>query len=335
MAASGAERARCGWSVRSTELPGPRGNGQPARAGRVPGPGANGRSADQTAAIDEHPEPRPGRFVLLLSEMQKCPTSSRVRRCGASAPAVKDTAFAARFARPAVTAAGWRGKPALTRTSSKPRSARRTDAFGHTESTPERCQAKHPRRTSHARRSNPPRLAITPDGDRIVGDPPSHRPIRVKAARSFPASIRNIRMANHHTQNSLSRRLKPRTDVTGRSAGAALRPVADDVAPTQAEISLDRRPSAHARLTAGSSAPFNTWCVAAPAQSRKLTTQRHEHDQPTGVSQRQWAGPGHDRRACASSRSRNPRGLVGGGCGDPQADPRSRDRTLQTTRAQC
>lgn len=74
-----------------------------------------------------------------------------------------------------------------------------------------------------------------------MGGPPSHRPIRVKAAGSFPASIRNIRMANYHTQNPLSRSLRPRTDVISRSTGAALRPVADDVAPTHAGISLGRR----------------------------------------------------------------------------------------------
>ena len=48
-------------------------------------------------------------------------------------------------------------------------------------------------------------------------------------------------MSNDHTQNSLPRSLRPRTDVTSRSTGPALRPVADDVAPTQAGISLDRR----------------------------------------------------------------------------------------------
>ncbi len=96
-------------------------------------------------------------------------------------------------------------------------------------------------RSEHPRQKNrSARLAIAPDRDRRIA-PPSHRPIRVKAAGSFPASIRNIRMANHHTQNSLSRSLRPRADVTTRSTGAALRPVADDVAPTQSGISLDRR----------------------------------------------------------------------------------------------
>lgn len=70
---------------------------------------------------------------------------------------------------------------------------------------------------------------------------PSHRPIRVKPARSCPASIRNIRMASDHTQTFLSQSPRPRTDVTSRSTGVAVRLVADDVAPTQAGISLDRR----------------------------------------------------------------------------------------------
>jgi hypothetical protein len=68
----------------------------------------------------------------------------------------------------------------------------------------------------------------------------SHRPIRVKAARSSPASIRSVRMANDHTQSSLSRSLGSRRDVANRSIGAALRPVADDVGLTQPGISLER-----------------------------------------------------------------------------------------------
>jgi hypothetical protein len=47
-------------------------------------------------------------------------------------------------------------------------------------------------------------------------------------------------MANDHTQNSLSRSLGPRTDVASRSIGAALRPDPDDLAPTEARISLER-----------------------------------------------------------------------------------------------
>jgi hypothetical protein len=70
---------------------------------------------------------------------------------------------------------------------------------------------------------------------------PSHRPIRVKPARSCPASIPSIRMATDHARNSLSRSLRPRTPVTGRFTGGVLRLVADRVAPTQAEINLDRR----------------------------------------------------------------------------------------------
>lgn len=49
----------------------------------------------------------------------------------------------------------------------------------------------------------------------------------------------------------------------------------------------------------------------APARSRQLATERDEHDQPTGLSQRQWAGPGRGRRECASSRSRNARRFLG------------------------
>lgn len=37
----------------------------------------------------------------------------------------------------------------------------------------------------------------------------------------------------------------------------------------------------------------------------------------------------------ATSRSRNARGPLGGGCGDTQVDPRSRDGTPQTTLAPC
>jgi hypothetical protein len=54
--------------------------------------------------------------------------------------------------------------------------------------------------------------------------------------------MRSIRMANDHTRNALSRSLRPRADVASRSIGAALRPDADDVAPTQAGISLGRGP---------------------------------------------------------------------------------------------
>jgi hypothetical protein len=75
----------------------------------------------------------------------------------------------------------------------------------------------------------------------IVDERQEHRPIRVKAARSYPASIRNIRMANDHARKSLSWILRPRTDVTRRSSGAALRPASDDVAPTRAGVSPERR----------------------------------------------------------------------------------------------
>ena len=75
----------------------------------------------------------------------------------------------------------------------------------------------------------------------IVDERQEHRPIRVKAARSYSASIRNIRMANDHAHKSLSWILRPRTDVTRRSTGAALRPASDDVAPTRAGVSLERR----------------------------------------------------------------------------------------------
>jgi hypothetical protein len=63
------------------------------------------------------------------------------------------------------------------------------------------AQARAPGRTSDAGRSDPLRLRIIQAGGRGVGRP-SHRPIRVKAARSSPASIRSIRMANDHAQSS-------------------------------------------------------------------------------------------------------------------------------------
>ncbi len=68
----------------------------------------------------------------------------------------------------------------------------------------------------------------------------SHRPIRVKAARCCPASIRN-RMANDQAQNYLSRSLAPHTGVVSRATGAARRLVADGVAPTPVRISLRHR----------------------------------------------------------------------------------------------
>jgi hypothetical protein len=47
-------------------------------------------------------------------------------------------------------------------------------------------------------------------------------------------------MANDRTQNSLSRSLRPRTDVISRLTGDALRPVTGAVEPTQAGISPER-----------------------------------------------------------------------------------------------
>jgi hypothetical protein len=58
-------------------------------------------------------------------------------------------------------------------------------------------------------------------------------------------------MANDHTQNSLSRSLRPRTDVGSRPIGAGLRPVADDIAPPQAGISLERRAASERSCDAG------------------------------------------------------------------------------------
>lgn len=48
-------------------------------------------------------------------------------------------------------------------------------------------------------------------------------------------------MADDHIHNSLPRSLGSRTDLTDRSTGAALRTVADDVAPAPAGIGLERR----------------------------------------------------------------------------------------------
>ncbi len=92
-------------------------------------------------------------------------------------------------------------------------------------------------------------------------------------------------MADDQAQNYLSRSLAPHTGVVSRPTGAARRLVADGVAPTSVRISLGHRAvkSARASRAAGSSAPFPAWCVAAPAQSRQLMTQRDEHDQPTGI----------------------------------------------------
>ena len=119
--------------------------------------------------------------------------------------------------------------------------------------------------------------------------PPSHRPIRVKPARSCPASIRNIRMANDHTQNALSRSLGRRTDVVSCSTGAALRPVSDDVAPAQAGISLNRR---GVRERSREAARRVGRTIHHLPRGRSTAPTAHErsdeHDQPTGVPQRQW-----------------------------------------------
>ena len=51
-----------------------------------------------------------------------------------------------------------------------------------------------------------------------------------------------IRMANDHTRNSRSRPLKPLTDIGGRAAAAALRPLTGAVgAAAEAGISLEQR----------------------------------------------------------------------------------------------
>ena len=47
-------------------------------------------------------------------------------------------------------------------------------------------------------------------------------------------------MADDHAQKSLSWSLRPGTDITSRSTSAVLRPVAGDVAPTQAGVSRGR-----------------------------------------------------------------------------------------------
>jgi hypothetical protein len=69
---------------------------------------------------------------------------------------------------------------------------------------------------------------------------PSHRPIRVKAARSSPRSIRKIQMANDRTQDSVSRDLGPHAEVIRRSAGTAPRLVAGDVVPAWVVVGLER-----------------------------------------------------------------------------------------------
>ena len=101
--------------------------------------------------------------------------------------------------------------------------------------------------------------------------------------------MRNIRMANDHAHKSLSWILRPRTEVTRRSTGAALRPASDDVAPTRAGVSPERRAVRERSREAGRQVDGTvriTWCVAAPARFRQFTTHRDEHDQPNGVSER-------------------------------------------------